>query len=669
PGDRPMKLITLAGAAVNQTPMAWRSNRANLLFAIREARAAGVSLLCLPEMCTSGYGCEDAFSATDLRDRCWQMVSELLHESRGMAVCFGLPILYRNGLFNCVAMAVDGRVVGIVAKRHLAGEGLHYEPRWFKAWPDGVRSEVETPFGTLPFGDLMFDIGGVRVGFEICEDAWVAQRPGARLASYGADVILNPSASHFAFGKINVRERFVLEGSRAFGTAYLYANLLGNEAGRAIYDGGVLIASCGELLARGERLSTKDWLLTRATVDIHRQRTSQARTASFQPASGPDHLCVRTDFRWPDAGAVAPKPPTLPAWELSPRVKEEEFTRAVSLGLLDYLRKSRSKGFVVSLSGGADSGGVISLVRMMVDLALKELGPEGLAAKLSYIKPSAPTAAAWMASLLTTVYQSAEGSTEGSRAAAASLAAALGGKHHEFDVGPIAREYIARAERAIGRPLAWNTDDLTLQNIQARSRGPGAWLLANIADALLLSTSNRSEAAVGYATMDGDTCGGLSPIAGIDKAFLLSWLRWMQSEGPNGFGPLSALSVITARTPTPELRPAELGQTSEGDLMPYDVLEMIEDLAITAKQSPREVFLSVCAAAPSRPRTLVLAWVSKFFRLWSRNQWKRERYAPSFHLDDHNLDPKTWCRFPILSGGFAEELAELEAEVAKDPAQ
>ncbi len=88
--------------------------------------------------------------------------------------------------------------------------------------------------------------------------------------------------------------------------------------------------------------------------------------------------------------------------------------------------------------------------------------------------------------------------------------------------------------RAIERPLSWERDDVALQNIQARARGPAIWMLANLDNALLLATSNRSEAAVGYATMDGDTCGGLSPIAGIDKAFLLGWLSWLEKEGPAG---------------------------------------------------------------------------------------------------------------------------------------
>ena len=114
------------------------------------------------------------------------------------------------------------------------------------------------------------------------------------------------------------------------------------------------------------------------------------------------------------------------------------------------------------------------------------------------------------------------------------MANAIGARHLEFDVEPLVQGYVGLVSRALGRELDWKRDDLALQNIQARVRAPGAWMLANLNNALLLSTSNRSEAAVGYATMDGDTAGGLSPIAGIDKAFLRRWLRWLETHGPAG---------------------------------------------------------------------------------------------------------------------------------------
>jgi NAD+ synthase (glutamine-hydrolysing) len=163
--------------------------------------------------------------------------------------------------------------------------------------------------------------------------------------------------------------------------------------------------------------------------------------------------------------------------------------------------------------------------------------------------------------------------------------------------------------------------------------------------------------------MDGDTAGGLAPIAGIDKAYLRRWLVWLEREGPAGLGPIPALAAVNVQAPTAELRPAAENQTDEGDLMPYDLLDAIERAAIRDKRGPLEVFELMVALFPQHGKVALVTWIERFFRLFTRNQWKRERYAPSFHLDDENLDPKTWCRFPILSGGYERELKELRSKI------
>jgi NAD+ synthase (glutamine-hydrolysing) len=665
-----MKLIHVAAAVMNQTPLDWRHNTANVRRTIQAAREQSINVLCLPELCLTGYGCEDAFHSTNTHQRAWKALIELLPETHGMVVSFGLPVLHQHGLFNCGALAVDGKLVGLVAKRFLAGDGIHYEPRWFKAWPAGVRDDFMAHDGTtVPIGDIHFDIGGVQIGFEICEDAWVANRPGATLALHGIDLILNPSASHFAFGKLEVRKRFVLEGSRAFGVSYVYSNLLGNEAGRAIYDGGALIASGGKLIAAGPRFSFEDFKLTCAVIDVDATRMSQARTASFKPGlAGDNKLRISTPFNWPQVKSdQKAKSIVLSAWETSANLKEEEFLRAEALALFDYLRKSHSQGFVVSLSGGADSAAVTSLVSLSLEMALAELGADALKTKLSHIRqlPEILTPKTLTAALLKTAYQATANSGDVTRSAARTVAEAIGATHLELDVESIHQGYLRAIESALGRKLDWQCDDLALQNIQARVRSPGIWLIANLNNALLLSTSNRSEAAVGYATMDGDTSGGLSPIAGIDKAFLRHWLRWLETKGPENLHPIPALSAVNQQAPTAELRPADRHQTDEDDLMPYDVLDAIERAAIRDKNSPIDVFELMRGQFPNVTVQQLGIWVERFFKLWCRNQWKRERYAPSFHLDDENLDPKTWCRFPILSGGFETELVDLRALISK----
>ncbi|MBS0210896.1 MAG: NAD(+) synthase [Planctomycetes bacterium] len=660
-----MKLLKVAAAVLNQTPFDWAGNKLRIVDAIAEARQQGATMLCLPELCITGYGCEDAFHSPGLQATALDVLQEILPATRGMIVSLGLPLEFQHSLFNVACLAVDGQIAGLVAKRYLAGDGIHYEPRWFKPWPAGQRAEVSIGDRTYPLGDISFQIGGVKIGFEICEDAWVASRRGSESVLHGVDIILNPSASHFAFGKHAVRQRFVLEGSRAFGVSYVYSNLLGNESGRIIYDGGALIASGGQLRAAGPRFSFADYVVTSAQIDIYETRLQRSRSGSFQPSFRADESTVDVPFEFPALDpAVEPQAAT---WESSPHLKEEEFARAISLALFDYLRKSRSHGFVVSISGGADSAAVSCLVALAVAFGVKELSLAGFLAKLGYLRrvQSAGTEREIVGQLLSCVYQSTENSGPVTLNAARGVATAIGAEFLQFDVDRLAKEYVQMVSAAVGRPLTWEQDDLALQNIQARVRSPGVWMLANLRGALLLSTSNRSEAAVGYATMDGDTSGGLSPIAGIDKAFLRHWLRWLERHGPQGVGPIPALAAVNDQAPTAELRPSSQKQTDEQDLMPYDLLDAVERAAIRDKLMPLEVLLRMRSQFPQHTLMKLGGWVERFFRLWCRNQWKRERYAPSFHVDDENLDPKTWCRFPILSGGFERELAELREYVKK----
>jgi NAD+ synthase (glutamine-hydrolysing) len=648
--------IKVATASLNQTPLDWAGNQRRIEAMLHQARAEGASLLVLPELCTTGYGCEDAFLGPDVAERAWSMLAELLPQTKGMVVSIGMPVRRRGGLYNTACVVANGSIAGFAAKEHLAGEGLHYEPRWFKPWPNHQVVGLERDGQSYPFGDVFFDFSGVRIGFEICEDAWVAQRRGA-LDGHAMDIIVNPSASHFAFGRHEVRERLVLEGSRSMAVSYLYANLLGNEAGRVIYDGGCYIAQNGKMLAKSPRLTFNDSVLTTAVIDVEASRTEQVRTTSFRAdRSDPGAKRISVDFEFPRA-PMQRSEPSEPAWEASKAHKEEEFTRCLTLALFDYLRKSHSRGFVLSISGGADSAAAACLVSLMVDRALAELGTERFGEKIGM--KAELTARDWVGKLLCCAYQPTENSGEVTRNAATAVAEAIGATFYILDVQHIVDAYEGLISEAVKRPLSWEQDDITLQNIQARARGPSVWMLANMRGALLLSTSNRSEAAVGYATMDGDTCGGLSPIAGIDKAFLRKWLGWLESEGPEGMQPIPALHAVNVQTPTAELRPKGSDQTDEGDLMPYPVLDVIERLAIGDKLPPADCLEILQSEFSEYDEDTLRSWVKRFFQLWSRNQWKRERYAPSFHVDDKNLDPKTWCRFPILSGGFERELSEL----------
>jgi len=656
-----MLKLRLAAAALNQNPMDWEGNRDRILAAIDAARSADAVVLCLPELCLSGYGCEDQFFSTGLQKTTLEMLAEIVPATRGMAVALGLPVMVNRGLYNAAAMLGDGELLGLTLKQHLAGDGVHYEPRWFRKWPAAAVERIEILGRKVPVGDLLYNCGGVRIGIEVCRDAWVADRPGSRLAAGGADILLSPHASHFAFAKQDIRRRLVLEGSRTFDVSYAFANLLGNEAGRAIYDGGTMIASSGQLLAEGPRFSFADHVLICADVDV--EATRRKKASSSEPSLPPQAYggeTVRSEFKLLSPTTACPaSSPAL--WDASPPPKNEELARAVPLAVCDYLRKSRAAGLVVSMSGGADSTAVATMVWLMVKLGVAEVGREGFARRLPHVPQlaEAKNDEAMVGRLLACVYQATRHSSDTTHNAAAAVAKAIGAEFFDWNIDPLVDSYTAIVTKAIGRELNWDRDDVTLQNIQARSRAPAVWMLANIRNALLLATSNRSEAAVGYATMDGDTCGGLAPIAGLDKASLLKWLEWMEQTGPLGVGPLPELATVNRQHPTAELRPSSAEQTDEGDLMPYSALEAVERAAIRDKLTPVEVFETVRPEFLQYSAEQLGQWIERFFTLWSRSQWKRERFAPSFHVDDKSLDPKGWCRFPILNGNFERELAEL----------
>ena len=613
-----MTRITIAGATLNQIPLDWKNNVSNILSAIDEAKRKHVEILCLPELCVTGYGCEDAFLSDWLSAEAWKRIKIILPHCENIVVSVGLPVRIEGKTYNGACVIRNKKILGITLKQNLANEGVHYEPRWFMPWKPGKVIDHQIDGDLIQVGDLIYETNGITFGFEICEDAWSKNRPGHNLMKRGVELIMNPSASHFALGKSPRREKdVIIDGSLNFNCVYLFVNHLGNEAGRMIYDGDIVIGQQGKLLAVNQRLSFRPYNLLTCQVDVKDRSKSENHPV--------------TDGR----------------------ERNEEFARAASLALFDYLRKSKASGFVLSLSGGADSSCCAILVSEMVRRASAELGWKEFWKALSSDPDASPsTVPSAVEKILSCAYQSSRNSSESTKRAAESLATSLGAKFFSWSIDEETESYKKKIETVLGRQLTWDKDDITLQNIQARSRSPIIWMLANINHAILLTTSNRSEGDVGYATMDGDTSGSLAPLAGIDKRFILQWLAWAESNLK-----YDGLKAVNQLTPTAELRPVERAQSDEADLMPYEVMVAIERIAIFNRQPPQEVFMQL--KTQYNPDSLK-RWIRKFFKLWSANQWKRERLAPSFHFDDFNVDPRSWCRFPILSGGFQEELDTMD---------
>ncbi|TGM00247.1 NAD(+) synthase [Leptospira jelokensis] len=638
----------IAAVSINTTPLDVLGNFETIRRAILSKDSQDADLILFPELSISGYGCEDAFYRPNLWEKCLQVLHQLKTTSPNQVIVVGLPVFVDAFLYNCMAVLYDGKIQAFVPKLNLANTGVHYEKRWFHA-PNGFQTkQVRVDGEVVPFGHYVFSFRDFRFAIEICEDSWASLKPSETYNVNGTDVILSPGASHFAMGKQNIRRQIFQETSRNQNNLQVFTNLCGNESGRIIFEGGAFFASCGNVVKEGPRLHFTPFEVTSLSFDPNEIRASKARnfrepnpnfvpnqlpTLEFNPnkqvTNGNGRLKVHDKREMGIDASIENKEALSPF---------EEFTKAVCLGLYDYLRKSKTKGYTLSLSGGADSATCALLVSCMAEMARKENGKDNLTKQGISDK-----------NLLVTLYQKTKNNSQITEEIAKTLSEELDCEFHSISIDEMVSSSVSLIESVTGTKLNWQEHDLALQNIQARVRSPLIWLLANLNGHLLLSTGNRSEAAVGYTTMDGDSSGSIAPLAGVSKEFLLDLLDDIQKGNNRYITPKHSIQLLRETKPTAELKPLAEHQEDEKDLMPYPILNSIERKLVYLGVNESEVLEGLKSEFPWETKEQLLAYIQKFKKLFGISQWKRERLPPSFHLDDYGLDPKSSYRFPILS--------------------
>lgn len=669
----------VGAASLNQTVGDWEGNTQRIREVIAASREAGVRLLLLPEMCIPGYSLGDRVLRRGTLERSWERLMSLREDTRGMAVAVGLPLLYEGVIYNVMGLLADGELLGLVAKENLATGDVEYENRYYQPWKPQRLVTYHGADGTkVPLGTQMFELPGLgTVAFEICEDAWKGIRPGSTYALAGADILLNPSASWFTVGKHRVRRRMVSQISQEDHCVYLYASLLGCDATRLVFDGSLFIAVNGDIVEEGRRfLFTRDWELVHRVVDMSTVRQARMEEGSWREQIGrasygyygevPKRVWVSGDFSC-DQSPAPPHPYWVPTEHphTDPSLVhiEEQLGRAIgpmdlnhielelalAMALREYQRKTGIRSFCLALSGGRDSAMVALLVHRAFVYAHPELSGEALKAHVR--------------DRFTCAYMATENSGEATRNAARAVAEDIGARFFDGKIQGALDAAEETVAAMTGVTMSWDRPehDIPLQNIQARLRGMLIWTLANLDRSLLLVTSNKSEAAVGYTTMDGDSSGGLAPIADVPKSLVSLWLAWA-----HGFHAYPGLSHILKLSASAELRPKEEEQTDEDDLMPFVVLDQLMHAFVQLGLDPVEMFKRLWPAFGERygqDAARFAADIRKFVRLFCFAQWKRERFAISFRVTSFDLDPKTGFRFPPVQAPFTEELAELDAYV------
>ncbi len=568
-----MRTLRLALAQINTTVGDIEGNAARVRAWLQKARDEDADLILFPELVLTGYPPEDLLLKPDFIAAARAALDDLASATAGLSVVLGLPVANHYDLFNAAAFLQDGQVLGIYAKHYLPNYGVFDENRYF-----GAGQET-----------LLFDLEGDRVGVSICEDIWYPGGPPQWQALMGAELLTNISASPYARGKGEAREKMM--GTRAAdNVAFVaYCNLVGGQD-ELVFDGRSLVfGPDGRLLARGPMFEEAlvvvdidlDEVFRRRLHDPrYRQNRDQLRALQEQGESLRVISARRLSRGLPQARLerrthIHPAPDPV-----------GEVYQALVLGTRDYVRKNGFSQVVLGLSGGIDSS-------LTAVIAVDALGPENV------VGVSMPS----------------RFSSEHSKTDARQLAENLGIR---FLTVPIEKPFAAMLETLHGPPdypFRGTEFNVAEENIQARLRGVILMALSNKFGWLLLSTGNKSENAVGYATLYGDMAGGFAVIKDVPKTLVWELARWRNARAGRDLIPPS----IITKPPSAELRPNQLDTDS---LPPYELLDPILAMYIEQDMGPEEI-----VAQGYDP-----ALVARVIRMVDRNEYKRRQAAPGVKI-------------------------------------
>jgi NAD+ synthase (glutamine-hydrolysing) len=537
----------------------------------QQAAAKGAVLVAFPELGLSSYTCDDLFHQRALLDGCEEALARVLRASRGLSTVavVGLPLRVDHLLYNCAAVLLDGKLLGVVPKSYLPNYGEFYEARQFNPAEHAIATEISVCGQTVPFGSgLLFEAASLpllKFHVEICEDVWVPVPPSSFAALAGATVLVNLSASNVTIGKSDYRHRLVSTHSARCLSAYLYTSAgFGESTTDLAWDGQALICENGELLAESERFAQDSHLLC-ADVDLERLSRERMRQTSFG-ASAARHRselvpfrCVRFELKLP-AQELLPTTRVLerfPYVPSNPAVRDERCHEVYNIQISALAQRMASAGLkklVIGVSGGLDSTHALLVCAKALDRL--DLPRTNL---LAFTMPGFATS-------LRTLDQ------------AWRLMDAIGCTASQIDIRPSCLQML----KDIGHPFSDGEPkyDITFENVQAGERTSHLFRLANHHDAIVVGTGDLSELALGWCTYGvGDHMSHYNVNASVPKTLIKHLVRWVAERGEFGADCSQALLDVVQTEISPELVPADAAaeagaqpaQSSESVVGPYEL--------------------------------------------------------------------------------------------------
>ncbi|MDQ3719187.1 MAG: NAD+ synthase, partial [Actinomycetota bacterium] len=517
-----MAPLRVALAQINPTVGDIAGNARLIAERTAQAREEEASIVVFPELALTGYPPEDLLLKTHFLDAVGHALEDLAAQTRGIVAAVGFPER-ADDVYNAAALLADGEVKAVYRKMYLPNYGVFDEQRYFQ---NGQHPAV-------------FECNGVTVGVTVCDDIWEPGPPATTESLAGAQVIVNLSASPYHAGKGFQRERMLAQRARDNLCAVAFCNLVGGQD-ELVFDGHSLVLDWnGDVLARAPQFEESLIVCTvdPAAVAAGRLRDPRHRTNVRRRRRQADAGIPQADVqRLGSLSVEAPTPEEVTAGPTAELLAPEaEVYAALSLGVRDYVNKNGFSSVIVALSGGIDS----ALVAL---LAADALG----------------------ASRVTCVSMPSPYSSQGTRADARTISDNLRTEFLELGIQPAMEAY----DELLAEPFAGREPDLTEENVQARIRGNLVMALSNKFGSLVLTTGNKSELSVGYATLYGDMAGGFAVLKDVYKGWVYRLVRWRNVRDGSELVPPSVLE----RPPSAELRHE---QRDDESLPPYDILDAI----------------------------------------------------------------------------------------------
>ncbi len=610
-------------AAVNHTTVTNpQANAKEILILVQKAADKEVSAVVFPELTLTGYTASDLFLNQTLLQSQNEALSEILEKTKTIdtVIILGLALVEADRLYNCAAVLQNGKVLGIVPKSYLPNKKEFYDKRQFTSGRDIVRTTAQILGEEVPFGvDLLFTDGkDMTFGVEICEDLWAVTPPSNHMASNGANLLFNLSASNELIGKHAYREELVRTQSARCVAAYVYASAgVGESTTDTVYGGQALIAEYGSLLAQNERFAMQSHLIT-ADVDLEKLRWLRLNETSYGDGRrkktrtitlAPLPMLSKID-RYIDAT------PFVPSQFSDKQQRCEEIVHIQAHGLIKRMTHAHIQKAVIGISGGLDS----TLALLSTHKAFTRMG--------------------WNVQNIIAVTMPGFGTTSRTKNNAVTLCEALGVTLKEVDVTDLSLKEF----KAIGHDP--DEHSVTYENVQARARTSILMNMANREGGLVIGTGDLSEIALGWSTYNGDHMSMYALNSGIPKTlirYVIGYFRHNEAIAP-------IIDDILDTPISPELLPHsddEIVQETEAIVGPYELHDFFLYHFIKYGATPPKIrHLALMAFEGKYDEATVTKWLKLFLKRFFTQQFKRSCMPDGPKVGTISLSPRADWKMP-----------------------